>query len=204
MDDKTVRKLLNINGLRTKLELNEQYCFDMIRKFKQKKTIASTRSFGEDVQGYEQISEAMYQYVLWAIKKLKDNNLSPNNALIFLTGNRHKENNHYNSKFITFHRQTRTVNEIWAQIEPHLKSIYDDDTILKNEYIFNPNENTYYIERKNYLYRTVWQYNKVEELNKNSKNFMARFIEIANMKGYKYVFHNDDKSEEDNVENIYK
>ena len=99
---------------------------------------------------------------------------------------------------IKLHKNSKS----WNIQDLQQKSIYNDDTILKNEYVFNKEENTYYIERKNYLYRTIWQYNKVEELNKNSKIFLARFIEIANIKGYKYEFMNDERNEQDEVEEV--
>lgn len=124
MQDQTVRKLMNVNGLKTKMELLGMYCHPIKTVNKLKRNIASTRSFGQDIDSFDQISEAMYSYIKSGIKKLIDNEISPNRATIFLCGNVHKGEKHYSSKQISFHKQTRDVNEIWSQIYPHLKSIY--------------------------------------------------------------------------------
>jgi DNA polymerase V len=124
MQDQTVRKLMNVNGLKTKMELLGMYCHPVKTIPKLKRNIASTRSFGQDINSFDQISEAMYSYIKSGVKKLTDNGISPNRATIFLSGNVHKGEKHHSSKQISFHKQTRDVNEIWSQVYPHLKSIY--------------------------------------------------------------------------------
>ena len=57
----TVKKLMNINGVKTLLELQELYCHPIQKRLKPKKNIASTRSFGKDVSGFDQLGEAMYK-----------------------------------------------------------------------------------------------------------------------------------------------
>jgi DNA polymerase V len=124
MNDGLVRKLMNVNGLKTKLELLETYCYPITPKPRLKKNIASTRSFGNDVNEFEQIAEAMYSYINSGIKKLKDNEVSPNKVTIFMSGNIHKGEKHSESETIHLQRQTRDINEIWSQVYPHMKSIY--------------------------------------------------------------------------------
>lgn len=138
MNDYTVRKMMNINGLKTKMELLGSYCHQVTPKPRQKKNIASTRSFGQDIDSFDQISEAMYSYIQSGIKKLRDNEISPNKVTIFVSGNIHKGQKHYKSKQIILQRQTRDINEIWSQIYPHLKSIYNKtNTYKKCGIIFN-------------------------------------------------------------------
>ena len=124
MSDMIVRKMMNVNGLKTKMELLGIYCHPVKPNPKIKKNIASTRSFGQDVQDFDQLSEAMYTYIKNGVKKLIDNEIAPNRATIFLCGNIHKGEKHYKSKQIKFQRQTRNVDEIWSQVYPTLKSIY--------------------------------------------------------------------------------
>ena len=100
------------------------YCHPVKTIPKLKRNIASTRSFGQDINSFDQISEAMYSYIKSGVKKLTDNGISPNRATIFLSGNVHKGEKHHSSKQISFHKQTRDVNEILSQVYPHLKSIY--------------------------------------------------------------------------------
>jgi DNA polymerase V len=131
MDDKVVRKLMNVNGLRTKMELNGHLCFDLINTPKKRKSITSSRSFGSDVDSLNQLSEALYNYVVSAVKKLKDNNLHANNCTIFVMGNKHKNMGHFSSKYITLQKQTQNIEEIWAQVYPHLRYLYSPDKIYK-------------------------------------------------------------------------
>lgn len=125
MNDNVIRKMMNINGLKTKMELLGGYCHHVQKIPKSKKNIASTRSFGQDIDSLEQISEAMYSYIESGIKKLIDNEIMPNKATIFISGNIHKGEKHFTSKIIKFEQQTRNVEEIWSQVFPHLKGMYE-------------------------------------------------------------------------------
>ena len=131
MSDSHVRKLMNVNGLRTKLELLGMYCHQITPIPKAKRNIASTRSFGSDVDSFDQIAEAMYSYIKSGVKKLIDNELSPTKATIFISGNRHKGEGHGISRQIFLQRQTRDIDEIWSQIHPHLKEMYQQDKKYK-------------------------------------------------------------------------
>ena len=124
--DVSIRKMMNVNGLKTKMELLGEYCHPVQKIPKLKRNIASTRSFGQDIDSFEQIAEAMYSYIQSGVKKLIDNEISPNRATIFICGNIHKGEKHYSSKQISFQRQTRDTDEIWSQVYPHLSSLYSD------------------------------------------------------------------------------
>lgn len=124
VSDAIVRKLMNINGLKTKMELLGMYCHSVQKVPKLKRNIASTRSFGQDIDSFDQIAEAMYSYIKSGVKKLIDNEISPNKATIFLCGNIHKGEKHYSSKQITFQKQTRDVDEIWSQVYPFLRKMF--------------------------------------------------------------------------------
>lgn len=117
----TVRKLMNINGLKTQLELTEMYCFPIQRKLKPKKNIASTRSFGKDVQDFDQLGEAMFTYIKNGVKKLKQNRLFANKATIFVSGNYHKGDKYHHSKTIKLQTPTRDPDLIWSQIYEQYK-----------------------------------------------------------------------------------
>lgn len=131
MDDKVIRKLMNVNGLKTKMELIGHYCHQIMENPKMKMNIASTRSFGQDINEFDQVAEAMYSYIQSGVKKLKDNEVEPNRATIFVCGNIHKGQKHYKSKQIILQKQTKDVNEIWSQIYPHLKKMVDTNKSYK-------------------------------------------------------------------------
>ena len=138
MTDGLVRKMMNVNGLRTKMELLGEYCYPVKPIPKAKRNIASTRSFGEDISDFLQVSEAMYSYIRSGVKKLKDNGLATNRATIFLSGNYHKGNQYTYSKQIVLCSQTTNIDEIWSQIQPYLREIYKSDrTYKKCGIIFN-------------------------------------------------------------------
>jgi DNA polymerase V len=124
LNDGLVRKMMTVNGLKTKMELLGMYCHPVQPVPKLKRNVASTRSFGKDIDTFDQIAEAMYSYVKSGVKKLYENGISPNRATIFIAGNKHKDEKHYTSKQILFQKQTRDENEIWSQIYPHLKKMF--------------------------------------------------------------------------------
>jgi len=126
LNDSLVRKMMNVNGLKTKMELLGYYCHPIQPIPKLKRNVASTRSFGQDIDSFDQISEAMYSYIKSGVKKLTENGVSPNRAIIFIMGNKHKDDNHYSSKRILFVKQTRDIDEIWSQVYPHLRKMYKD------------------------------------------------------------------------------
>ena len=129
---------MNVNGLKTKMELTGMYCFPIQKVPKLKRNVASTRSFGQDIDSFDQIAEAMYSYITSGVKKLTDNGISPNKATIFISGNKHKGNDHYSFKQIIFQKQTRDVEEIWSQVFPQLKSMFrSTQTYKKCGIIFN-------------------------------------------------------------------
>ena len=124
LPDAYVRKLLNVNGLRAKAEILGMYCHSVVTQSKFKKNIASTRSFGQDVDSFDQLAEAMYTYIRNGVKKLIENGAEPNKATIFMNGNIHKGEKHYSSKQISLNQQTKDVDEIWSQVYPHMKKLY--------------------------------------------------------------------------------
>jgi DNA polymerase V len=126
LPDAYVRKLMNVNGLRAKAEILGMYCHPVNLQTKFKKNIASTRSFGQDVDSFDQLSEAMYTYIKNGVKKLTENSAEPNKATIFLCGNVHKGEKHYSSKQISFNRQTKDADEIWSQVYPHMKKLFQN------------------------------------------------------------------------------
>ena len=126
-----IRRLMNVNGQRTQMELIGEYCNPVQSKMKIKKNIASTRSFGEDVNDFSQISEAMYNYIENGVNKLKQNNIQTSRCTIFVSGNRHKGENHHRQIDITFQQSTQDVNEIWSQVYVNLKNIYNKNKNYK-------------------------------------------------------------------------
>lgn len=129
--DLAVRKRLNVNGLKTKLELGGYFCFPLQLVHKQKKSLASTRSFGQDIQEFDQLAEAMFAYCLSGARKLQAYNLQATRCEIFVSGNPHKENHHFSNREIQFRESTKELTQIWAQIRPHLLDLWKPDLKYK-------------------------------------------------------------------------
>ena len=106
--DNVVKKLTNVNGLRAKSEILGMYCHMVKPIPKFKRNIASTRSFGYDIDEFDQIAEAMYSYIKNGVRKLTDNNADSNRVTIFVNGNVHKGEKHYASKQILLQDKLKT------------------------------------------------------------------------------------------------
>ena len=130
-NENLVKKLMNINGVKTKLELQEFYCFQIQEKTKLKKNIASTRSFGKDVDDFSQLSEAMFSYIETGTKKLKQNKVLSKKVTIFVSGNYHKGNKYHYSKTISLNTPTRDNQLIWSQIYKSFKELCEQNKQYK-------------------------------------------------------------------------
>lgn len=122
--DNIVKKLTNVNGLRAKAEILGMYCHPVKPIPKFKRNIASTRSFGHDVDEFEDISQAMYTYIKNGVRKLEENGADTSRVTIFVNGNKHKGDSHFDSKQLNLQQQTKNVDEIWSQVYPHLTDLY--------------------------------------------------------------------------------
>ena len=129
--DGWIRKNMSILGLRTKYELLGNYCFPIVKTPKPKKNVASARSFGQDVDDFNQIAEAMHSYIKNGIRKLVEDDLEARRATIFVSGNKHKGQTHSYYKSVSFQRSTSDVEEIWAQIYPELRKLFKKDKSYK-------------------------------------------------------------------------
>jgi DNA polymerase V len=126
LNDNYVRKLTNVNGVRAKAEVLGMYCHPVRPIPKFKRNIASTRSFGQDIDQLDDIAQAMYSYIQNGVRKLDENGAETNRITIFVNGNVHKGEKHFASKQLNLQRQTKDVNEIWSQVYPHLTQLFND------------------------------------------------------------------------------
>ena len=69
MNDGLVRKMMNVNGLKTKMEVLGMYCHPIKPIPQQKKNIASTRSFGQDIDSFDRTNElTLYSFFVVSIE----------------------------------------------------------------------------------------------------------------------------------------
>lgn len=174
-DKKTIQKLMTVNGAKTLMELHGYYCYEINLQPKLKKNIASTRSFGSDISDFEQLSAAMYSYIESGVKKLLNNEIMPVKATIFISGNVHKGQKHHKSKQIILQKQTRDVNEIWSQVFPHLKSLYDESKTYKKCGIVFNNLMPEQVEQTS-LFKETYTFVRPPSLHENHWQMRQEFI----------------------------
>jgi len=66
-----IRKKMTVQGLRTVLELRGTACIELEEKVPDKKQIVNSRSFGKDLDKYQDVSEAIASYASRAAEKLR-------------------------------------------------------------------------------------------------------------------------------------
>ena len=123
MDPTIVKKFLNVNGLRTWIELNGGLCHQVVTDFKTPKMITSSRTFGSTVWESKQVKNAFWTFLENCHKKLVNEKLTVNKITLFATTNRFDEN--YFVWSITFEliEQTDGILQIWNQISYYLDSM---------------------------------------------------------------------------------
>ena len=72
---------------------------------------------------------------------------------------------------------------LWTYDEVDQQTSYKQDQLLENEYIYDDDSNII-INRKNCLFRKIFIYNTMEQLNNNSTTIMKLFYEIGTRKGF--------------------
>ncbi|NNE99049.1 MAG: hypothetical protein HKN25_08525 [Pyrinomonadaceae bacterium] len=85
-----VRKHLNLFGGRTVLELRGTKCIPFERTFADKKSIAHTRSFGRAISSYTEVKNAVLNFSVRAVERMRRDGLAAKTITVFLRTNRFK------------------------------------------------------------------------------------------------------------------
>ena len=84
-DEKLIRKLLTVVGSRTLSELNGIPCISLEQSPPCPKSIITSRSFGHPVATFEELREAVINYVSVAAEKLRRQNVEADHLNVFIT-----------------------------------------------------------------------------------------------------------------------
>lgn len=126
MDRKSVKKQFTIMGERTWLELNEIPSIKLADNPEPKKSIASTRSFGQDVTTIEQIQKSISGHVAQVAYQLRKQKSKANIMIIFIRtnnfGNRPKYHNH---AIVHFDTPTNSTSLMTKEALEALKPIFE-------------------------------------------------------------------------------
>ena len=124
-DPEDIRKRISVVGQRTVMELNGYPCID-IEETKRKKTIISSKSFGQKVTEIDDIKEAVSSYAARATEKLRDQKSKAKTISVYLrTSPFEKEGNRYtNSRTVQFIVPTSNTARIIAEANKIIDEIY--------------------------------------------------------------------------------
>ena len=124
-DPEDIRKRISVVGQRTVMELNGYPCID-IEETKRKKTIISSKSFGQKVTEIDDIKEAVSSYAARATEKLRDQKSKAQTISVYLrTSPFEKEGNRYtNSRTVQFIVPTSNTARIIAEANKIIDEIY--------------------------------------------------------------------------------
>ncbi len=102
IDPETVRHRLKVFGARTILELRGVKCLPLDITFKDKKSIAYTRTFGHTTSSYLDVKNAIIYFTTRALEKMRRDNLTTKSITVFLKTDRYNPKPYYYSNTATF------------------------------------------------------------------------------------------------------
>ncbi|MGB9701647.1 MAG: Y-family DNA polymerase [Candidatus Kapaibacteriota bacterium] len=127
LESSWVKKKMTIVGLRTKLELNGINCIEIDNAPPPKKSIVSSRSFGEYLTEYNEVKEAVSFFVAKASEKLRAQYSACNSLTVFIRTNPFKNSpQYYNSAEIVLPYPMNSTNEMLPYANRALEKIFRD------------------------------------------------------------------------------
>ena len=118
----------NINLEKIIKELRGEKCFIINSSFSNKKSICTSRTFGEMITDYNDLSAHIAMYVTRCAEKLRLQKTCANYACIFIQTNLHRSdlNQYAKSSMINFDVATNDTSEILGYVLKELKKIYKE------------------------------------------------------------------------------
>ena len=125
-EDDWLRKKLTITGLRTAIELRGVSCLAFEQLPVAKKSITSSRSFGQTVQSQAELFEAVATYVTVATEKMRRAKLKAGCLQLFITTNRFKKDapQYQNSETVRLVMPSASTSELISYARGCLDNIY--------------------------------------------------------------------------------
>tara|TARA_Y100001936_G_scaffold54157_1_gene52756 strand:- start:898 stop:2172 length:1275 start_codon:yes stop_codon:yes gene_type:complete len=138
MDNKNIRKITNINILRTAMELNGVNCIDIDTSPISKKQITTSRAFSKNITELRYLEEAVSLYVSRAAEKLRFQKSKCYIITVALSTNRFDRQNIH--KFLlnshSFNSSTNSTSKLISAAKKILKNIYQSGLFYKKAYVF--------------------------------------------------------------------
>ncbi len=121
-----VKQRMTINGVRTLKELNGEKCFNLETKQERKKSIVTSRTFGQYITDFTPLSEAVSNYASKCAYKLRKEKSCARELSVFVRTNpfRHDITQYQESKTIELPVATNSTIEIIKYANQALREIY--------------------------------------------------------------------------------
>ncbi len=126
-----VKQKMSVTGLRTWKELNGEKCFDIDTSPERKKSIVTSRTFGQYISEFVPLSEAVSNFASKCAYKLRKQNSCARELYVYIRTNRFRTDisQVYESKIIELPVATNSTIEIVKYANIILKEIYKPDTL---------------------------------------------------------------------------
>lgn len=119
------QQIMGIHGRQLIAELNGISCYPLDKEGKRRKSIARTRTFGEDTNDFGSIEAAIATFATQAAFRLRVSGQVTRRASIFLTNNKHKPGYRSWSKEIVYRTPTADTGQLISTLNHVLGELYD-------------------------------------------------------------------------------
>jgi DNA polymerase V len=132
LDRRHARKLLTVVGARIVEELSGATCLPLELLPPPKKSVTCSRSFGAPISAFDELNEALDDYLIKAGEKMRRQKLAANAVTVFLTTNRFAKTEQYsNSLTVALACATNSTRELREWTRKALRQIYKPDYLYK-------------------------------------------------------------------------
>lgn len=173
-----IKKIMTIGGLKTQTELKGISCIPLEYEIPDKKGICSSRSFGRPLTTFNELREAVSNFVSISSEKLRSQNSKCLRITVFIQTNRFKQNEKQYSNSYTYEFQSPTS--------------YTPDLIKASSFALSKIFRTGYIYKKAGVFLSeIQNENQIQEVLFNmdifqytgpKKDFLIREIDFLNEK----------------------
>ena len=132
-DANWVRRQMSIVGLRTWKELNGERCIEISTVQDKKKSIITSRTFGESIPDFVSLSEAVSNFASKCAYKLRKQESCAKEMQVFIATNPYRQDlpQHFDSRIIELPVATSSSIEIVKYANQLLRQIYRDGFLYK-------------------------------------------------------------------------
>jgi DNA polymerase V len=126
LSEERVKRLLNVTGQRTWLELNGVKCIDFETEPPAKKQICCSRSFARSIADFNELSEAVAAFSTIAARKLREQNSLAAELSVFVMTNafREEDDQYFNTGHVGFDEATNDTAAIVTGASDALRAVF--------------------------------------------------------------------------------